>query len=121
MLESVAPLMTVLDWHAKSALNIPMQIDRTAPILVTGSAGNIGRAAVAGLLNAGWRVRGFDRVATPAAIESIVGDLADAAALRKAAAGVGAVIHLGAVPDDDDFLTRLLPSNLVGLHNVLEA
>ena len=98
-----------------------MQIDRAALILVTGSAGSIGRAAVSGLLAAGRRVRGFDCLPTPAASESIVGDLADASALRKAAAGVGAIIHLAAVPDDDDFLTRLLPSNLIGLHNVLEA
>jgi uronate dehydrogenase len=98
-----------------------MQIDRAKPILVTGSAGSIGRAAVSGLTEAGWRVRGFDRLATPGAAEVVVGDLTDGAALRKAAVGTGAIIHLAAVPDDDEFLTRLLPSNLIGLHNVLEA
>jgi nucleoside-diphosphate-sugar epimerase len=98
-----------------------MQIDKTRPILVTGSAGSIGCAATRGLTAAGWCVRGFDRVATPEAAESVVGDLVDSAALRKAAAGTGAIIHLAAVPDDDDFLTRLLPNNLVGLYNVLEA
>jgi uronate dehydrogenase len=95
-------------------------IDRAKPILVTGSAGSIGRAAVSGLSAAGWQVRGFDRLPTPGPAGSIVGDLTDFATLRKAAAGAGAIIHLAAVPDDDDFLTRLLPSNLVGLHNVLE-
>jgi uronate dehydrogenase len=107
--------------HRRSDLNRGMQIDRTARILVTGSAGSIGRAAVSGLQAAGWLVRGFDRLPTPGPVESIVGDLTDAAALRKAAAGAGAIIHLAAVPDDDDFLTRLLPSNLIGLHNILEA
>jgi uronate dehydrogenase len=98
-----------------------MQVDPARPILVTGSAGSIGRAAISGLSAAGWRVRGFDRLPTPGTAEFVAGDLADAAALRKAAAGAGAIIHLAAVPDDDDFLTQLLPSNLIGLHNVLEA
>jgi len=88
---------------------------------VTGSAGRIGRAAVAALTAAGWRVRGFDRAPTPGAAESITGDLTDAEALRRAAREVQAMIHLGASPDDDDFLTRLLPNNLVGLHHALEA
>ena len=98
-----------------------MTIDRSAPVLVTGSAGRIGRAAVAALCAAGWRVRGFDRVPTPGAAESITGDLTDAEALRRAMREVQAMIHLGASPDDDDFLTRLLPNNLVGLHHALEA
>jgi uronate dehydrogenase len=50
-----------------------------------------------------------------------VGDLTDSAAILRAAQGRGAIVHLAAFPDDDDFLTRLLPSNIVGLHNLLEA
>src|SRR5437867_8440021 len=96
-------------------------IDRIAPVLVTGSAGRIGRAAVAALTAAGWHVRGFDRMPTPGAAESITGDLTDADALRHATRDTQAMIHLGASPDDDDFLTRLLPNNLVGLHHALEA
>jgi len=98
-----------------------MQLNRTASILVTGSSGSIGRAAVSGLRAAGWPVRGFDRLPTPGTADFVVGDLTDAAALRKAADGAAAIIHLAAVPDDDDFLSRLLPNNLAGLHNVLEA
>jgi nucleoside-diphosphate-sugar epimerase len=66
-------------------------------------------------------VRGFDRVPTPGAAESIVGSLTDANALNQAAAGVCAVIHLAATPDDDDFETQLLPNNIVGLYHTLEA
>jgi nucleoside-diphosphate-sugar epimerase len=98
-----------------------MQLNRADPILVTGSAGSIGRAAVSGLLAAGWRVRGFDRFPTPGTDDFVVGDLGNASVLRKAADGAAAIIHLAAVPDDDDFLSRLLPNNVVGLHNVLEA
>jgi nucleoside-diphosphate-sugar epimerase len=30
-------------------------------------------------------------------------------------------VHLAATRDDDEFLTRLLPNNIVGLYNVLES
>jgi nucleoside-diphosphate-sugar epimerase len=36
-------------------------------------------------------------------------------------AGAAAVVHLAATPDDDDFLTKLLPNNIIGVYNVLEA
>lgn len=89
-------------------------------VVVTGSAGRLGRAATRELLARGWRVRSFDRVASPAG-ESIVADLADRAALDGALEGAAALVHLAATPDDDDFAARLLPDNLLGLHNVVEA
>jgi uronate dehydrogenase len=98
-----------------------VQINAHAPVLVTGSAGSIGRAAVAGLLAGGRLVRGFDRMPTPGISDFLISDLTDAAALQEAARGVGAIVHLAAFPDDADFLTHLLPSNIIGLHNVLEA
>ncbi len=98
-----------------------VQLDRHAPILVTGSAGRIGRAAVSALIVHGWQVRGFDCRTTPGTNDSVVADLVDAKAVQQAAAGVAAIIHLASVPDDEDFLTRLLPNNIVGSHNVLEA
>jgi len=93
----------------------------SATILVTGSAGRIGRAVVAELQSRGHRVRGFDRVPTPGLSESIIGDLTDAAAVRRAVEGAGTVIHLAATPDDADFLTELAPNNLVGVYQVLES
>ena len=98
-----------------------MLMDRAAVVLVTGSAGRVGRAAVAALVQAGWNARGFDRVPTPGTKDFIVGDLTDFAALRRAAQGAATLIHLGATPDDDDFMARLLPNNLAGLHHALEA
>lgn len=91
------------------------------PILVTGSAGRIGQAVVKELLAQGERVRGFDRVPTPGVADSHVGNLTDAEAVRRAAEGVRAVIHLAATPDDADFMTEILPNNIVGLHHVMEA
>ncbi len=98
-----------------------MQIDSKEMILVTGAAGRIGRAVVAALGARNWKVRAFDLKPAPAAAESLVGDLAQAQAVQEAAAGAVAIIHLGGEPDDNDFMTRILPSNIIGSHNVLEA
>jgi len=90
-------------------------------VLVTGSAGRIGQAVVRELKSRTYSVRGFDLVPTPYADQSIVGDLADLDSVRKACAGTKTIIHLAATPDDDDFMTRLLPSNIVGVYNILES
>jgi nucleoside-diphosphate-sugar epimerase len=88
-------------------------------VVVTGSAGRLGRAACRELATRGWHVRAFDRAPSPVG-ESIVADLADAAAVTAVLQGADALVHLAATPDDDDFAARLLPDNLLGLHNILE-
>ena len=96
----------------------------TDHILVTGSAGRLGRAAVQGLTAAGLPVVGFDLHPTPGlpAGRSVVGTLADAELIRRAAAGARCVIHLAATPDDgDNFLSELVPNNIVGSYHVMEA
>ena len=98
-----------------------MQLDSGALILVTGAAGRIGRAVVSALVARKWTVRGFDRKPSSLAHEFIVGELAQPEEVQRAAAGVAAIIHLGGEPDDNDFMTRIVPSNIVGSHNVLEA
>ncbi|MFN4260987.1 MAG: NAD-dependent epimerase/dehydratase family protein [Gemmataceae bacterium] len=90
-------------------------------VLVTGSSGRIGQAVVHELQARGRPVRGFDRVPTPGLADMRLGDLMDAAAVQAAVEGVGTLIHLAATPDDDDFLTQLLPNNVVGVYHVLEA
>jgi|SRR5665213_1145229 len=52
-------------------------------VLVTGSAGRIGRAVVRELKARGHFVRGFNLVATPGADEFVVSDLADAAGRQR--------------------------------------
>lgn len=76
---------------------------------------------MAELVRRGHFVRGFDRVAGTGASESVVGDLTDPASLDRAMAGIDNLIHLAATPDDADFLTELLPNNLVGVYEVLES
>jgi uronate dehydrogenase len=91
------------------------------PVLVTGSAGRIGQAVVQELKARCQMVRGYDLLPTPGADESFVGDVSDAGALGRAMQGTGALVHLAAIPDDDDFLTKLLPNNIVAVYHVLEA
>ncbi len=90
-------------------------------VLVTGSAGRIGQGAVQALVARGHFVRSFDRVPSPGVSEDFVGDIADFEAVKKATAGMNAVIHLAAIPDDDDFMTKLLPNNIVAIHHIFEA
>jgi nucleoside-diphosphate-sugar epimerase len=90
-------------------------------VVVTGSAGRIGRAAVAELNARGHRVRGFDLVATPGLNDCVIGSITDTASVHAAMQGATALIHLAATPDDDDFESQLLPNNLLGVYRVLEA
>ncbi|MCC6418308.1 MAG: NAD(P)-dependent oxidoreductase [Gemmataceae bacterium] len=93
----------------------------THMVLVTGSAGRVGRAVVKDLQARGLAVRGFDRVPSPGLEDTVQGDLTDPAALARAWAGVRTLVHLAATPDDADFMTELLPNNLIGVYNVFEA
>lgn len=64
-------------------------------VLVTGSSGRVGRAIVARLRADRQGVVGLDRA--PSSTTDRVADLADAAALRMALAGVDAVVHAAAL------------------------
>jgi nucleoside-diphosphate-sugar epimerase len=90
-------------------------------VLVTGSAGRIGQAVVQELRARGRPVRGFDRLPTPGLADCVVGNLTDVETVGRACANAGAVVHLAATPDDADFLTELVPNNLIGVHHVFEA
>lgn len=89
--------------------------------LVTGSSGRIGRAVVRELHRRGRPVRGFDLAPTPNLGDMVVGTLTDTTAVANAMHGVHTLIHLAATPDDDDFLQQVVPNNIIGVHNVLEA
>jgi uronate dehydrogenase len=104
-------------------------------ILVTGSAGRIGRAVVAELVARGHEVVGLDLVPTPGLPpeRALVGSLTDPGALGRAASRVSAIVHLGATPDDaqfprgtppndgDNFLAELVPNNIIGPYQIMEA
>lgn len=89
-------------------------------VLVTGSAGTVGRPVCEELQRRGHQVRGFDREPTPDVDDAIAGDVADAGAVAAAMRGVDALVHLAAQPHDRPFV-ELLGPNVVGLYNVMDA
>lgn len=104
-------------------------------ILVTGSAGRIGRAVVQALVAQHLPVIGYDLMPTPGlpAEQWRIGTLEDVALLQAAANGARCIVHLAATPDDsrfprgaapddgDNFLTEIVPNNIVGTYHVMEA
>jgi uronate dehydrogenase len=89
-------------------------------VLLTGSAGRIGRVVGPGLAELGWRVRGYDRRATPDLPDSVVGDIRDGAAVQAALSGVDALVHLAAHPMEAPFPV-ILDANLDGTFQVFDA
>lgn len=94
---------------------------RPSFVLVTGSSGRLGRAVVAELLRRNHRVRGFDREPATHPPEFVTGNITDRAAIDEAMKGIECLIHLAATPDDADFLTELLPNNILGGYHVMES
>ncbi|RMN09704.1 putative protein-dependent dehydratase [Pseudomonas syringae pv. coriandricola] len=104
-----------------------------APVLITGGAGFIGSHLADALLANGHSVRILDNLSAGKRsnlpldnprLELIVGDVADAALVKRAAQGCQAVVHLAAVASvqasvDDPVLTH--QSNFIGTLNVCEA
>lgn len=98
--------------------------------LVTGGAGFIGSNITEHILKAGKTVRVFDDFSTgkrsnlTGNAEIIEGNLADAAAVKRAATGVRYIIHMGAMPSvprsvEEPALTNA--ANITGTLNVLIA
>ena len=91
-------------------------------LLITGPGGRVGKLIVP-LLRKHFALRLLDSgpVEHTTRDEYIQADIRNFDAVRAACEGVGAVLHLAAVSDEADFLSRLLPINLEGLYTVVEA
>jgi len=64
----------------------------------------------------------LDRRPTKGVPDAFIGDLSDPDTVRKAMKGCDAVLHLGAFPYNNwDFMGVILPSNIMGAWNVLDA
>lgn len=90
-------------------------------ILITGSNGFIGRTISPYIEQCGYTLRSYDRIQSNLIEDSFQGDLTDFKALEKAVKDVDCVIHLAACSDDADFISKLVPSNVIGIFNVFEA
>ena len=91
-------------------------------ILITGPGGRVGTQIVP-LLREHFALRLFDvqHLREQSDDEVLQGDIRDFDGLLKACQGVHALVHLAAVPDEDDFHSKLLPMNLAGGYNAFEA
>lgn len=89
-------------------------------VLITGSAGKLGRVLIAGLRER-HRVRGYDLQPTPDVDDFVVADLGDLERLNAAAAGMEGLIHLGAVVGGAHRWEDVLQANIIGVRSALEA
>jgi uronate dehydrogenase len=92
-------------------------------ILITGAAGQIGRALRAGLSGSYPLIRLADiaPLGAPAAGEEIYPtDIRDLVAVEKAMAGIDCVVHLAGASVESEW-EKVLPLNIEGCYNVFEA
>ena len=96
----------------------------TAPILLTGASGALGRQLTTRLVQAGYALRLTDIAPFPDPLPPNAAftqaDLVDAAAIAALAQGCRSILHFGGVSVEKPFETVLGP-NIVGLHSVYEA
>jgi NAD+ dependent glucose-6-phosphate dehydrogenase len=92
-------------------------------ILMTGATGRIGRILRADLSDHDLRLLSRspieDREAHVSAVH--IADLSELDALREAIRGVDSIIHLAAASAVDSAWDQVLPANIVGARNILEA
>src|SRR3954463_12515929 len=91
-------------------------------LLITGPGGRVGTQIVP-LLREHFALRLLDarKLEAGGDDEILQGDIRDFDILVNACRGMDAVLHLAAIPDEDDFHSRLLPMNLAGGYNAFEA
>lgn len=94
-------------------------------VLVTGAAGRIGSAFVrAHHASYDLRLADINMSSMDQRLGELIQlDISDLAACMRACEGVDTVVHLAAEvsPDISDFMTTLLPTNIVGTYNIFRA
>ena len=102
----------------------------SAPILITGGAGSVGRMLVEKMVDSGRSVRifdlpfmDFDGLEGRSGIDIVKGDITDAAQVADAIGGVSAVAHLAALlpPNSERDRQRTFAVNVGGTQNIIAA
>jgi uronate dehydrogenase len=112
---------TTITLYRKDETDMNSFTNHPKRVLVTGTTGEIGSVVAQRLVQRGHHVRGFARRPSPDLQDYVVGDLNDQNAVRRAVEGMEVVIHLGAYPNDADFLDVLLEPNVRGLFHICDA
>lgn len=91
-------------------------------ILITGAGGRVG-SIICPMLSELYNLRLFDtkKLKSTNNEEIFTGDILDVKSLQSAMEDIDVVIHLAAIPDEDDFANKILPINILGTYNVFEA
>ena len=97
----------------------PHEITARKRVLLTGAGGRIGRSIAPALADV-FDLRLFDKHDSGDLPGLIVGDLSDPDGLTVALSGVRTVLHLAAQSTEADFVSVLVPNNIVGLHYLFE-
>ncbi len=90
-------------------------------LLITGASGKVGWSLTSKLRETGR----YEIAATDLEAEAGRGiaalDMTDPDAVRAAARGMDAILHIGWAEDDEDFLGKVLPVNVTGAYHIYEA
>jgi nucleoside-diphosphate-sugar epimerase len=90
-------------------------------ILLTGAGGRVGPHLLPTFADR-YDLNLYDKNPIPGfEDETYIGDLSDIETLKTAMEGCEAVVHLAATSDEADFVSLLVPANVIGLYNVFEA
>ncbi len=89
-------------------------------VLFTGTTGRIG-SQITPMLRDRYDLRTYDLQPNPDVDDAIGGDISDFDAVKNAMTGCDVVLHLAATSDEAPFVEQLLPNNILGVYNVLEA
>jgi nucleoside-diphosphate-sugar epimerase len=89
-------------------------------ILLTGAGGRVGPHLLP-TFTTRYDLKLYDKNPIVGFEHTFIGDLSDIETLKNAMEGCEVVVHLAATSDEADFVSLLVPSNVIGLYNIFEA
>jgi nucleoside-diphosphate-sugar epimerase len=96
--------------------------DEKRRVLLTGAAGYIGRLITFHLSEKyDWLLTDLRRPADTRGLRFVLADITDLNALRPVCKGAETVVHLAGMPDLKAAWEHLLPPNIIGVYNILQA